>query len=149
MPLPKGEEQILIFLDFSSRSDEERERDGTAALTAGAIGRGAAVPLPFISGTLSRNVRNADELAYQIAATVASGLVQVRCQPACDAARQCVTRSCDLVTMRMLCSRGAPGVVCMAAAQFNSHDFLLISAKIQRLASRSASYAALMRLGAF
>ena len=59
------------------RSDEERERDGTAALTAGAIGRGAAVPLPYISGPLSRNVRNADELAYQIAATVASGLVQV------------------------------------------------------------------------
>ena len=59
------------------RSDEERECDGTAALTAGAIGRGAAVPLPYIGGALSRNVRNADELAYQIAATVASGLVQV------------------------------------------------------------------------
>ena len=61
------------------RSDEERERDGTAALTAGAVGRGAAVPLPYIGGALSRNVRNADELAYQIAATVASGLVQVSC----------------------------------------------------------------------
>ncbi len=60
------------------RSDEERERDGTAALTAGAIGRGAAVPLPYIGGSLSRNVRDADELAYQIAATVAFGLVQVR-----------------------------------------------------------------------
>lgn len=59
------------------RSDEERERDGTPALTAGAIGRGAAVPLPYISGALSRNVRNANELAYQIAATVATGLVQV------------------------------------------------------------------------
>ena len=59
------------------RSDEERERDGTPALTAGALGRGAAVPLPYISGPLSRNVRNADELAYQIAATVATGLVQV------------------------------------------------------------------------
>ena len=35
------------------------------------------MPLPYISGPLSRNVRNADELAYQIAATVASGLVQV------------------------------------------------------------------------
>ena len=65
----------LIF--STCRSDEERERDGTAALTAGAIGRGAAVPLPFIGGSLSRNVRNADELAYQIAATVATGLVQV------------------------------------------------------------------------
>ena len=66
------------YASVQRRSDEERERDGTAALTAGAIGRGAAVPLPYIGGSLSRNVRNADELAYQIAATVAFGLVQVR-----------------------------------------------------------------------
>lgn len=66
------------LVSLQHRSDEERERDGTVALTAGAIGRGAAVPLPYIGGSLSRNVRNADELAYQIAATVAFGLVQVR-----------------------------------------------------------------------
>ena len=35
------------------------------------------MPLPYIGGALSRNVRDADELAYQIAATVAFGLVQV------------------------------------------------------------------------
>ena len=69
---------LIVWLPCKCRSDEERERDGTAALTAGAIGRGAAVPLPFIGGALSRNVRDADELAYQIAATVAFGLVQVR-----------------------------------------------------------------------
>lgn len=76
MPNPRG----YIFHSCAvcgGRSEEERERDGTPALTAGAIGRGAAVPLPYISGPLSRNVRNADELAYQIAATVATGLVQV------------------------------------------------------------------------
>ncbi len=65
------------MLLVACRSDRERERDGTPALTAGAIGRGVAVPLPYISGPLSRNVRNAEELAYQIAATVATGLAQV------------------------------------------------------------------------
>ena len=76
VPIPEDTYFIAVW-SAVCRSEEERERDGTPALTAGAIGRGAAVPLPYISGPLSRNVRNADELAYQIAATVATGLVQV------------------------------------------------------------------------
>jgi hypothetical protein len=51
-------------------------RDGVVGLR-GALGKGAAVPLPYIGGDLARNVRNSNQLSFDIAATVVSGLAQV------------------------------------------------------------------------
>lgn len=51
-------------------------RDGVVGLQ-GALGKGAAVPLPFVGGALARNVRNSDQLSFEIAAAVVSGLAQV------------------------------------------------------------------------
>lgn len=47
----------------------------------GALGKGAAVPLPYIGGDLARSVRDSNQLSYNIAATVVSGLSQVLHQP--------------------------------------------------------------------
>lgn len=74
--------QEPILLDEANsafRSEDQRVRDGVVALQYGAIGKGTAVPLPFIGGALARNVRNSNELAFQIAAAVVAGLGQVRC----------------------------------------------------------------------
>ena len=51
-------------------------RDGVVGLR-GALGKGTAVPLPYIGGDLARNVRNSNQLSFDIAATVVSGLAQV------------------------------------------------------------------------
>ena len=51
-------------------------RDGVVGLP-GALGKGAAVPLPYIGGDLARNVRDSNQLSYSIAASVVSGLSQV------------------------------------------------------------------------
>jgi hypothetical protein len=79
-PAPTPNPLPLTRLTHACRSEEERLRDGVPSLQYGAIGKGAAVPLPFIGGALARNVRNANELAFQIAAAVVSGLGQVPCE---------------------------------------------------------------------
>ena len=64
------------------RSEDERVRDGVVGLR-GALGKGAAVPLPYIGGDLARNVRNSNQLSFEIAAAVVSGLAQVTHPFAC------------------------------------------------------------------
>ncbi|EIE20768.1 hypothetical protein COCSUDRAFT_67224 [Coccomyxa subellipsoidea C-169] len=68
----QNEDAVLVDM----RSEDERVRDGVVGLR-GALGKGAAVPLPYIGGDLARNVRNANQLSFEIAAAVVSGLAQV------------------------------------------------------------------------
>ncbi|KAK9901620.1 hypothetical protein WJX75_005190 [Coccomyxa subellipsoidea] len=68
----QNEDAVLVDM----RSEDERVRDGVVGLR-GALGKGAAVPLPYIGGDLARNVRNSNQLSFDIAATVVSGLAQV------------------------------------------------------------------------
>ncbi|CAL8468025.1 g7564 [Coccomyxa elongata] len=68
----QSEDAILVDM----RSEDERVRDGVVGLP-GALGKGAAVPLPYIGGDLARSVRDSNQLSYNIAAAVLSGLSQV------------------------------------------------------------------------
>ena len=45
-------------------------------LRFGALGKGAAVPVPAVVGSLARSVRSASELSFQIAAALVAGLGQ-------------------------------------------------------------------------
>jgi hypothetical protein len=53
-------------------------RDGIAELRYGALGKGRALPIPLVTGSLARSVRNSSELAFQIAAALIAGAGQVR-----------------------------------------------------------------------
>ena len=46
-------------------------------LRSACFGKGRAVPVPLVQGSLARSVRNSNELSFQIAAVLVSGLAQV------------------------------------------------------------------------
>lgn len=56
------------------RPEEVRQKAGVPELRFGARGKAAAVPVPQITPALARKIRNSDQLAFQIAAAVISGL---------------------------------------------------------------------------
>eukprot|EP00884_Botryococcus_braunii_P013325 jgi/Botrbrau1/21994/Bobra.0024s0010.2 len=77
---PEGALAILqtedaVLVDI--RTEEGRQAGGVPELRFGARGKAAAVPVPQITAALARKIRSSDQLSFEIAAAVISGLSKV------------------------------------------------------------------------